>query len=133
MPNIPLNFKSHFLRRSWYQIKRHPVHFYCDLVFLLLEINVAHVDPESSRLRELLAFDDIVIFRQSILKKTISMQCASVIQRHEEGKIEVYGINQVLLLPLAADILFYNLIFLQNLLFIVGVLRFFQSIRKVAL
>lgn len=89
------DFKSHFLRCVWQDVQGHLVHLDRSRIFLLVVVDVSHVDPYSSSKGVLLSFDNFVVFCQSLLEHTAGLETERVIEGHSEGQLHVNEIRSV--------------------------------------
>lgn len=78
--NIFSNFESHFFGSVGKDIKSHFVHLDGSRIFLLMVIDVSHIDPNSSCKRVLLPLDDLIIFGQGFLEHSTCLQAKGMIK-----------------------------------------------------
>ena len=99
MRDVPLDFKSHRFGGGWNQIQSHFIHFNCDLVFLLLKINIPHVYSQPAGLRVEFAFNNFIIFDQGFLQLPVCLELTGMGQSNTVGKIQIDLIGLIWIFP----------------------------------
>lgn len=89
------DFESHFFRSIGQDVQGHLVHLDRSRVFLLVVIDVSHVDSDSSSKGVLLSFDNLVVFCQSLLEHAAGLETERVIEGDSEGQFHVDEIGSV--------------------------------------
>ena len=68
MSNVSSDLVAHLLRSGGKNVKSHLIHLDCGSEFLLIVVDVSHVNSDSSSKTVLLSLYDLVVFCQSLLK-----------------------------------------------------------------
>jgi len=85
MSNVLKNLITHLFARSRDDIQGHSVHFNGQCVFLLLVIDIPHVNSQASGLCELLAPDHFVVFLQRLLRHFVVLVLHCEVETHTVG------------------------------------------------
>ena len=76
-------------------VEGHLVHLDCGRVFLLVVVDVPHVDPDPSCEGVLLSFYDFVVFCQSLLEHAAGLETEGMVEGRSEGQLHVDEIRSV--------------------------------------
>lgn len=95
MTDVLEDFETHLFGGGWDDVQGHTVHLDGVGVFLLLEVDVAHVHAQSAGVLELFRLYDLGVFRQGLLDHAIGLEAYREVEESTVGKIEVDHVHCV--------------------------------------
>lgn len=87
--DVSFDFELHLFVLVSCTVKRHIVHFYCLVVLLLLEKNVAHVDSKTTCLGVLLVFENDCIAVESLRVQTVCVVHVGQVVKNVKSQVDI--------------------------------------------
>mmetsp|Transcript_22507 Transcript_22507/g.49712 ORF Transcript_22507/g.49712 Transcript_22507/m.49712 type:complete len:350 (+) Transcript_22507:1296-2345(+) len=112
MANVAHDLESDSLNIVRNLIQSHTVHLDGSGPLLLLEVDVAHINPEAATGRVLLVLHDLRVYGQSLVVVVICLVLDGQVETHSIGEIHIELVEQILLLsqPTQLSLLFPGLL-----------------------